>query len=110
MLSYAQLETIYKFASYSQKDFSAGRIQKGMEEIINELFKEKRRRLLLCLAIAVPSWFLGQAVPVIGGPVFAILIGMVLTLILTKKEPFLPGVNYTSKKSCRRQSSSSASA
>ena len=60
--------------------------------------KKNGAGLLLCLAIAVPSWFLGQAVPVIGGPVFAILIGMVLTLILTKKDPFLPGVNYTSKK------------
>ena len=60
--------------------------------------KKNGAGLLLCLVIAVPSWFLGQAVPVIGGPVFAILIGMILTLILTKKEPFMPGVNYTSKK------------
>ena len=28
--------------------------------------------ILLCLAIAVPSWFLGQLLPVVGGPVFAI--------------------------------------
>lgn len=54
--------------------------------------------LLLCLIIAVPSWFLGQAVPVIGGPVFAILTGMVITLILKKKDAFTPGINYTSKK------------
>ena len=60
--------------------------------------KKNGAGLLLCLAIAVPSWLLGQAVPVIGGPVFAILIGMVLTLILTHKDPFLPGINYTSKK------------
>ena len=60
--------------------------------------KKNGAGLRLCLVIAVPSWFLGQAVPVVGGPVFAILIGMVLTLVLTKKEPFLPGVNYTSKK------------
>ena len=60
--------------------------------------KKNGAGLLLCLAIAVPSWCLGQAVPVIGGPVFAILIGMILTLVLTKKDPFLPGVNYTSKK------------
>ena len=60
--------------------------------------KKNGAGLLLCLVIAVPSWLLGQAVPVVGGPVFAILIGMVLTLVLTKKEPFLPGVNYTSKK------------
>ena len=50
--------------------------------------KKNGAGLLLCLIIAVPSWFLGQALPVIGGPVFAILIGMILTLILTKKEPF----------------------
>lgn len=61
-------------------------------------FKKNAAGLLLCLAIAVPSWFLGQAVPVIGGPVFAILIGMVITLVLTKKEPFTAGINYTSKK------------
>ena len=53
---------------------------------------------MLCLVIAVPSWFLGQALPVVGGPVFAILIGMVVTLILTNKTPFLGGINYTSKK------------
>ena len=60
--------------------------------------KKNGAGLLLCLAIAVPSWFLGQAVPVIGGPVFAILAGMVLTLILTKKEPFTAGITFTSKK------------
>ena len=60
--------------------------------------KKNGAGLLLCLMIAVPAWFLGQAVPVIGGPVFSILIGMVITLFLTKKDPFTPGINYTSKK------------
>lgn len=54
--------------------------------------------LLLCLAIAVPAWFLGKAVPVIGGPVFSILIGMVLTLLIRNKDTLKPGVTYTSKK------------
>ena len=60
--------------------------------------KKNGAGLLLCLVIAVPSWFLGQAVQVIGGPVFAILIGMVITLVLAKRDPFAPGINYTSKK------------
>ena len=60
--------------------------------------KKNGAGLMLCLVIAVPSWFLGQALPVVGGPVFAILIGMVVTLILTNKTPFLGGINYTSKK------------
>lgn len=63
-----------------------------------KFMKEKGPGLLFCLAISVPSWFLGQAVPVIGGPVFAILIGMVLTLLVTKKDAVQPGINYTSKK------------
>lgn len=54
--------------------------------------------LLLCLIIAIPSWFLGQAVPVVGGPVFSILIGMVVTLVLSKKKPFTAGITFTSKK------------
>ena len=42
------------------------------------------------------SW--GTLVPVIGGPVFAILAGMILTLFLPKKDWFQPGITYTSKK------------
>lgn len=61
-------------------------------------FKKNGAGLLLCLIIAIPAWFLGLAVPVIGGPVFSILIGMIITLFLTKKDPFTPGINYTSKK------------
>ena len=60
--------------------------------------KKNGAGLLLCLAIAIPSWFLGKAVPVVGGPVFSILIGMVLTLILSNKEPFTAGISFTSKK------------
>lgn len=60
--------------------------------------KKNGAGLLLCLVIAIPSWFLGKAVPVVGGPVFSILIGMVLTLILSNKEPFAAGISFTSKK------------
>lgn len=60
--------------------------------------KENWKGVLLCLAIALPAWFLGQLVPVIGGPVFAILAGMVITLFFPKKEPFQPGITFTSKK------------
>lgn len=39
--------------------------------------------MAVCLAIAVPSWLLGKLVPVIGGPVFSIVIGMVIALFWT---------------------------
>ena len=61
-------------------------------------FKEKGAGLLLCLVIAVPSWLLGKMFPVVGGPVFAILIGMILTLFFTDKGICEAGIKYTSKK------------
>ena len=60
--------------------------------------KAKLPGLLLCLVIALPCWFLGKLVPVVGGPVFAILAGMVITLVLTDKTRFQAGIAYTSKK------------
>ena len=54
--------------------------------------------ILLCLLIAVPSWFLGKAFPVIGGAVIAILAGMVVTLFWKDKGGFAGGIKFTSKK------------
>ena len=54
--------------------------------------------ILLCLGIAIPAWLLGKWLPVVGGPVFAILIGMVITLLLKNKEWCASGVTFTSKK------------
>lgn len=52
----------------------------------------------LCLIIALPAWFLGQIVPVIGGPVFSILIGMLVTMSIKDKRKLNPGISFTSKK------------
>ena len=49
-------------------------------EIMN-FIKEKGPGIAACLAIALPSWYLGKLFPVIGGAVIAILSGMVITLI-----------------------------
>ncbi len=63
-----------------------------------DFVKQNWKGLLLCLVIAVPAWFLGQLVPVVGGPVFAILAGMVITLFLKEKGSLQPGITFTSKK------------
>ena len=47
--------------------------------------KKNGAGLLLCLAISIPAWFLGKSFPVIGGPVFAILIGMVFDTDIKRK-------------------------
>ena len=56
--------------------------------------------LLFCLAISIPAWLFGQRFEVIGGPVFAILIGMGLALVVPARasRPLEPGVKFTSKK------------
>ena len=57
--------------------------------------------ILLCLAIAVPSWLIVMFVPaleVIGAPVIAIIAGMILSLIIKKKDAFTYGIAFTSKK------------
>ncbi len=62
-------------------------------------FLEKNwKGFLLCLAIAVPSWFLGKQFPIIGGAVIAIIAGMIITLFIKNQTPFESGVKFTSKK------------
>lgn len=63
-----------------------------------EFFSKNTKGLLLCLVIAVPSWFAGLAFPVIGGPVIAIILGMIVTLFIKDKSAFQDGINYCSKK------------
>ncbi|MCI7774780.1 MAG: YeiH family protein [Enorma sp.] len=68
-----------------------------------DLVKDARhiwKGLLFCLVIAVPAWLLGKQFEVIGGPVFAILIGMVLALVVpgSSAAPLEVGVKFTSKK------------
>ena len=53
--------------------------------------------ILVCFAIAVPAWLLGKAFPIIGGPVIAILAGMLITLVWTKKGTAESGIKWTSK-------------
>lgn len=52
--------------------------------------------ILTCFIIAVPAWLLGKAIPIIGGPVFGILFGMILAFI-KRPEKLDPGIKYTSK-------------
>lgn len=48
--------------------------------------------------IAVVCWFLGQAVPLVGGAVFAILLGMVIGTFWKEKGAAGPGIKFASKK------------
>ena len=55
--------------------------------------------ILLCAALAAPCYAAGLALPVVGGPVFGILLGMCIALAWRKRPQALAkGVQFTSKK------------
>ena len=62
-----------------------------------EFIRKNYAGILTCFGIAVLAWLLGKAFPVIGGPVIAILIGMLLTLVWKDKGKAAPGIKWTSK-------------
>ncbi|HFX4059509.1 YeiH family protein [Streptococcus pyogenes] len=53
--------------------------------------------LLLCLLLALPAWYLGRLFPIIGAPVFAILLGMLLALFYGHRDKAEEGISFTSK-------------
>ncbi|HEQ9296704.1 TPA: YeiH family putative sulfate export transporter [Streptococcus pyogenes] len=53
--------------------------------------------LLLCLLLALPAWCLGRLFPIIGAPVFAILLGMLLALFYGHRDKAKEGISFTSK-------------
>lgn len=53
--------------------------------------------LLLCAAIAAISFLLGREFPIVGGPVFGIVIGMVVAFLRKPGAAFAPGIKFSSK-------------
>lgn len=63
--------------------------------------QEVWKGILLCLAIALPSWLFVRYISVlevIGAPVIAIIAGMLLGVVLKDKSHFKQGITFTSKK------------
>ncbi|MBQ1408017.1 MAG: putative sulfate exporter family transporter, partial [Eubacterium sp.] len=63
-----------------------------------EIWKKRAPGMLLCFVIAVFAYILGKQFPIIGGPIIAILTGMVITMIIKDKSKFTDGIGFTSKK------------
>lgn len=59
--------------------------------------KKNYQGILLAFVIGLIATFLGKSFPLIGGPVFGILLGMVLALFPRNKS-FSAGITFTSKK------------
>ena len=62
--------------------------------------------ILLCFSVALPAWLAGRAFPLVGGPVIAILTGIIISMIapnllklqLGRGISFSEGTKFTSKK------------
>jgi uncharacterized integral membrane protein (TIGR00698 family) len=81
----------------SNSSFTNSTSPRGFTKFI-DFIKESWKGILLCICIAIPSWWLGQLVPVVGGPVFAILIGVIVANFIRKNDSLAPGITFTSKK------------
>lgn len=63
--------------------------------------KKSYKGILLCFVIALPTWVsvkLCSSLEVIGAPVIAIIVGMILAVIIEDKNVFKAGITFTSKK------------
>ncbi len=63
-----------------------------------KFLKTNGKGLALCLVIAIPAWILGTFFPIVGGPVIAILLGMLIAIPLKDQGALAPGIKFTSKK------------
>ncbi|HEL2730420.1 TPA: YeiH family putative sulfate export transporter [Streptococcus suis] len=62
------------------------------------MVKENARGVVLCLVLAWVGQWLGGLFPLVGGPVFALLIGISLHSYISRGNAFQPGLTFTSKK------------
>lgn len=54
--------------------------------------------IILCIIIALISSYLGGQIPLVGGPVFALLLGIVLNFFIKSDKRLSEGLNFTSKR------------
>ena len=59
---------------------------------------EKIKGIFLVLCLSLPAWYLGKSFPIIGGPVFGIILGMIVTHFIKDKSSFESGIKFTAKK------------
>lgn len=62
------------------------------------IIKKNGPGFVLCFILAIPSWLLGKTFPIIGGPIIAILVGMLIALFMKNKRRYEAGIKFTSKK------------
>lgn len=60
--------------------------------------RENWAGILLCLGLAFFAWHLGQLFPLMGGPIWGILIGLIITNLWKNQGVFVKGIKISSKR------------
>ncbi len=53
--------------------------------------------LMVCVLLAIPAWIIGSRIPIVGSPVFGIIFGMIMTIVIKNKKDIQDGIKFTSK-------------
>jgi len=67
------------------------------DDLLKQFVRENGAGILIALAIAIAAYFLGKMIPVIGGPVLGISLGILVTSIWKLPLISQKGVKFTSK-------------
>ncbi|MPQ30599.1 putative sulfate exporter family transporter [Clostridium estertheticum] len=54
--------------------------------------------MALSILLALAAWKLGNLIPIVGGPVFGIVLGIIINNTIGKPKVTLPGIMFTAKK------------
>ena len=61
------------------------------------IIQRKLPGIVMCTILALPAWFLGRWFPLVGAPVFAILLGMIIGNFHNNRKQTADGIAFTSK-------------
>lgn len=59
---------------------------------------DKWKGILLCLILAIPCYLLGKVFPMVGGPIFAIILGIIIGSFYKNRYNTEQGIGFVSKK------------
>jgi len=60
--------------------------------------KQNLSGIVLSIVLALVAWKLGTLVPIVSGPVFGIILGIIINNTIGKPKVTIPGIMFTSKK------------
>lgn len=69
----------------------------SISPLVKPGLRERLPGLLLAIAIALVAWELGHVAPLIGGPVFGIVLGVLVRNLISPGARFTPGIQFGGK-------------